>query len=81
MTITLTPDQEHVIEGAVRAGLVLSVDEFIETAVKALPRTQGRFNAEAARLARARIRELRKGVRLERGGMSFREMAHIGHKY
>ena len=81
MTITLTPDQEHVIEGAIRAGLVRSVDEFIETAVKALPRSQGTFNAEAARLAGARIRELRKGVRLERGGTSFREMAHIGHKY
>lgn len=81
MTITLTPDQERAIEGAIRSGLVRSVDEFIETAVKELPRPQGTFNAEAARLAGARIRELRKGVRLERGGMSFREMAHIGHKY
>ena len=81
MTITLTPDQKRAIEGAIRAGLVRSVDEFIETAVKELPRPQGTFNAEAARLAGARIRELRKGVRLERGGMSFREMAHIGHKY
>lgn len=81
MTITLTSDQERAIEGAIRAGLVRSVDEFIESAVKELPRPQGTFNAEAARLAGARIRERRKGVRLERGGMSFREMAHIGHKY
>jgi len=81
VTITLTPNQEKAIEGAIRSGVVRSVDEFIEAAVKALPRTEDRFDAEAARDAVARIRELRKGVRLDRGGMSFREMAHIGHKY
>jgi hypothetical protein len=37
MSITLTPDQQRVIEEAIDAGLVRSVDEFIETAVKALP--------------------------------------------
>ena len=57
------------------------MDELIETAVKELPRPQATFNEEAARLGGARIRELRKGVRLKRGGMSFREMAHMGHKY
>ena len=34
-----------------------------------------------ARLAGARIREIRKGVRLDLKGMSIRELAHIGHKY
>ena len=81
MSIILTSDQERVIEGAIRAGLVRSVDEFIETAVKALPHPEGTFNQAAAQLAVARIRELRKGVTLARGDMSFREMAHIGHKY
>jgi hypothetical protein len=37
MSITLTPNQQRVIEEAIDAGLVGSVDEFIETAVKALP--------------------------------------------
>jgi hypothetical protein len=37
MSITLTPDQQRVIEEAISAGLVGSVDEFIETAAKALP--------------------------------------------
>lgn len=81
MTITLTPDQEQAIEGAIHAGVVRSIEEFIATAVKTLSRSEGTFNLEAARVAGARVRELRKGVRLERGAMSFREMAHIGHKY
>ncbi len=81
MTITLTPNQEEVIEGAIRAGLVRSVDEFIETVVNTLSRPRPAFDPEAARLAGARIRELREGVTLNRGSMSFREMAHLGHKY
>jgi len=66
MTITLTPDQERAIQDAIRAGLLSSVSE---------------FNAEKARQAGARIRELRKCVRLDRRGMSIRELAHIGHKH
>lgn len=82
MTITLTPSQERVIEEAIRAGLVRSVDEFIEAAIEALPHPADRaFDAEKARKAVERIRELRKGVKLERDGMSIRELAHLGHKY
>jgi hypothetical protein len=81
MSIVLTPNQKSIIEGAIRAGRVRSVDESIETAVRVLPRTKGSFDAEAARLAGARIRELRKGVTLSRGTMSIRDMAHLGHKY
>ena len=81
MTITLTPDQERAIQEAIRTGLVRSVDEFIGTAIEALPRHNAGFDVEKARQAGARIRELRKGVRLDRRGMSFREIAHIGHKY
>jgi Arc/MetJ-type ribon-helix-helix transcriptional regulator len=81
MTITLTPNQEKAIGDAIRAGLVRSVSEFIDTAIDALPRPEGAFDLDRARLAGARIREIRKGVTLERHGMSIREMAHIGHKY
>ena len=42
---------------------------------------RGAFNAEKAQAAGARIRELRKGVRLELQGMSIRDLAHVGHKY
>jgi Arc/MetJ-type ribon-helix-helix transcriptional regulator len=82
MTITLTPGQERVIEEAIRTGLVRSVDEFIEAAIESLPHhLEHAFDIEKAREAGERIRELRKGVKLDRNGMSFRELAHLGHKY
>jgi Arc/MetJ-type ribon-helix-helix transcriptional regulator len=81
MTITLTPAQERAIQDAIQAGLVRSVDEFIAAAIGALPHREGGFDKEKARAAGARIREIRKGVRLDLKGMSIREFAHIGHKY
>ena len=81
MTITLTPDQEQAIQDAIRAGLVGSVDEFIGKAIEALPHAEGEFDAEKARRAGERIREIRRGVTLDRQGVSIRELAHIGHKY
>ena len=81
MTITLTPTQEKVIQDAIRAGVVHSVDEFIAKAVRSLPRRESAFDPDKARLAGQRIRALRQGVRLDRGGQSIRELAHTGHKY
>lgn len=81
MTITLRPDQERAIQQAIQAGVVRSVDEFIENAIEALPHRESGFDEKKARLAGARIREIRKGVRLDLQGMSIREFAHIGHKY
>jgi hypothetical protein len=81
MQITLKPDQETVIQAAIQAGLIRSIDEFIDTAIGALPRRDAGFDKEKARLAGARIREIRRGVRLDRQGMSIRELAHAGHKY
>lgn len=81
MTITLTRDQEKAIQQAIQSGAVRSVDEFIDTAIEALPHRNSEFDRDKARLAGARIRELRKGVRLELQGISIREFAHLGHKY
>jgi Arc/MetJ-type ribon-helix-helix transcriptional regulator len=81
MIITLTPRQEKAIRQAIDAGLVRSVDEFIETAIDALPRPEGGFDQEKARAAVERIREIRKGVKLDLQGMSIRQFAHLGHKY
>ena len=39
------------------------------------------FDKEKAQAAVARIRDLRKGVRLDLQGMSLREFAHIGHRF
>ena len=81
MSITLTQEQQKVIEQAIRAGLVRSVDEFIDSAMDALSSRNGGFDKAKARLAGERIRELRKGVTLDLKGMSIRELAHTGHKY
>jgi hypothetical protein len=81
MQITLKPDQETVIQAAIQAGLIRSVDEFIDTAIEALPLRDAGFDREKARLSGARIREIRRGVRLGLQGMSIRELAHVGHKY
>ncbi len=82
MTITLKPDQERASQDAIRSGLVRSVDEFIEAAIEALPHPEGGgFDPEQARRAGERIREIRRGAKLDRQGMSIRELAHIGHKY
>jgi Arc/MetJ-type ribon-helix-helix transcriptional regulator len=81
VSINLTREQQAVIEQAIQSGLVRSVDEFIDSALGALSNRNGGFDKEKARVAGARIRELRKGVRLDLQGMSIRELAHIGHKY
>ena len=81
MQITLKPDQERIVQEALRAGLIESVDQFIDTAIEALPRRDTGFDKDRARLAGARIREIRKGVSLDLQGMSIRELAHVGHKY
>ncbi len=81
MQITLKPDQETVIQAAIQAGLIRSVDEFIDAAIEALPLRDAGFDREKARLAGARMREIRRGVRLGLQGMSIRELAHAGHKY
>jgi hypothetical protein len=57
------------------------VDDFIDSAIEALPHHEPSFNKEKAQAAVARIRDLRKGVRLDLRGMSLREFAHIGHRF
>ena len=50
MHITLKPNQEMAIQAAIQAGLVRSIDEFIDTAIEALPRRDAGFDKEKARL-------------------------------
>ena len=45
MTIALKPDQEKAIQNAIDAGLVGSVEEFIETAIEALRAAQRHLRA------------------------------------
>ena len=86
MTITLTPEHERIIQAQLASGQFRSVEEVLEkllAALKSPASDEATISKEAkARAAAERIRELRKGVTLERpNGMSLREYAHLGHKY
>lgn len=67
----VNPNPEQATQGAIRAGLVRSVDKFTESEVQALLRPKATFDAEAARLEAVRIREVRNGD----------ARPHIGCKY
>lgn len=83
MGMELKPGQEEMVQEALRTGRYRDADDFLEEALTAWKRggNSDRFDEKKARAAAERIRELRKGVRLDRGGMSLREFAHLGHKY
>jgi Arc/MetJ-type ribon-helix-helix transcriptional regulator len=86
MTITLNPEHERIIQAQLASGQFRSVEEVLEKALaplKSQASDKATVDKEAtARAAVERIRELRKGVTLDRPkGMSLREYAHLGHKY
>jgi Arc/MetJ-type ribon-helix-helix transcriptional regulator len=78
MTITLTPEQEKAIREAIQAGLVQSVDEFIETAIQALPH---RESTDARSEAVRRMQEFGEKYRLSLGEPITRKLLHEGHRY
>jgi Arc/MetJ-type ribon-helix-helix transcriptional regulator len=86
MTITLTPEHERIIQAQLATGEFRSVEEVLEKVLAPL-KSQASDEATTDEKAKAqaageRIRELRRGVTLERPeGMSLREYAHLGHKY
>lgn len=85
MTIEIhNPELESLLQQRIRSGNFSNVEDMLlETLRAAQP--DASLEEEKKRqaiAAAARIRELRKGVRLERpAGVSLREYAHIGHKY
>ena len=78
MTITLTPQQEEAIRRAIKAGLVRSVDEFIETALEALP--QGAAPKSTRRDAVRRMQEFGEQHRLSLSEPVTRKLLHEGHR-
>ncbi len=87
MTITLTPEHERIIQAQLATGEFRSVQEVLEKALAPLkpPASDEAITLDdraRAHAAAERIRQLRKGVTLDRPkGMSLREYAHLGHKY
>jgi Arc/MetJ-type ribon-helix-helix transcriptional regulator len=78
MTIILKPDQERAIQEAIQAGLIRSVDEFIDTAIDALPLSQ--LGAISREEAVKRMREFGEEHRLSLGEPITRELLHEGHR-
>lgn len=85
MTIEIhNPELENMIQQEVNSGHFASVEDMLLHTLRAARRQPAAEDQLAAKAleAAARIRELRRGVTLERPeGMSLREYAHIGHKY
>ena len=85
------PETERIVRGEIANGYFRSVDDLIAVGVHAwkeinlaAPASAAKEDdqATARRKAGEAIRELRKGVTLDRPeGMPLREYAHIGHKY
>lgn len=77
MTIELKPEQEQMIQEALRSGRYRSIDEFLDEALSAWKKeTAHAFDRERAQAAAARIRELRKGVTL--GGLKLKDLISEG---
>lgn len=86
MTITLTPEQERIIQAQFATGQFRSVDEVLDKALAPLSQQALTCTVSGdttkAQAAAEQIRTLRKDVTLDRPkGMSLREYAHLGHKY
>jgi hypothetical protein len=77
MTIVLKPDQERAIQEAIQAGLIQSVEEFIETAIEALPHSDGGTSREEAV---RRMQEFGDEYRLSLGEPVTRKILHEGHR-
>src|SRR5450759_3025971 len=84
------PELERRMREGIQSGRFQDVDDLLTKALDALSEKEASskaihgepvFDSERASQAVARIREIRKGVRLDLNGMSIRELAHLGHKY
>ncbi len=79
MTIVLKPEQERAIQEAIDAGLIRSVDEFIETAIQSLPHAGARAASSRADAVR-RMQEFGDKYRLSLGERITRTLLHEGHR-
>jgi Arc/MetJ-type ribon-helix-helix transcriptional regulator len=78
MTITLNPDQEKAIREAIKAGLVRSVDDFIESAIEALPHSAN--GTPSREEAVRRMQEFGDTYHLNLGEPVTRTLLHEGHR-
>ena len=79
MTIVLKPDQERAVQAAIEAGLIRSLDEFIDIAIGALP-SNGAQEASRADAIR-RMEEFGETHKLSLGERISRRFLHEGHRF
>jgi hypothetical protein len=76
------PELESILERQLKAGNFASVEDMLLQTFRAAQFPADEQRSAKAIEAAARIRELRKGITLERpDGVCLREYAHIGHRY
>ncbi len=83
MTIEIhNPELESLLQRRLKAGNFDNLEEMLLETLRDDPPLTGEALKVNALEAAERIRELRKGVTLDRpNGMTLREYAHIGHRY
>ena len=85
MTINVKPETERLVREEIRSGHFQTVDDLIVQAVQAWRAAHSKVlpgaDADTRRHAVERLRQLRMGVRLERGGITLREYAHLDHRH
>jgi hypothetical protein len=77
MTIILRLDQERAIQEAIQAGVIRSVDQFIDTALEALPHGG---DAASRQEAVRQMREFGEKYNLDLGEPVPRNLLHEGHR-
>jgi hypothetical protein len=77
MTIELKPEQEKAVQEAIGAGLIRSIDDFVEIAIAALPRNGGQMSSRADAIRR--MREFGAMHKLNLGERISRKLLHEGH--
>ena len=78
MTIILKPEQERAIQEAIEAGVIRSVDEFIEAAIESLP--HGEAKPASREEAIRRMQEFGDKYHLSLGEPITRKLLHEGHR-
>ena len=83
MTIEIhNPELESILQQQLKAGNFASVEDMLLQTFRGVQSPGDEQRKVRALDAAARIRELRRGVTLNRPeGVSLREYAHIGHRY
>jgi Arc/MetJ-type ribon-helix-helix transcriptional regulator len=80
MTIQLSPEQERIIQEAIKSGFLRSVDDFIEIAIAMLP--EPNYPSESSRRdAILRMEEFGKKYQLAMEEPITRNLLHEGHRY